>query len=188
MDAYQINLLATNQIIFLSEVTREDIEAISSIFKFDWRYFLSRLDSDCEAIVKLESEGKIQGLIHFAFYPYPPKDGKPEYVEIVALETTQLPYRTVQPIGYYLIWYATKMSLEFGCTENDDGSIVELYSLQPVIDYYRDKVKMEGRGSVTLSPSEDGYAFRFSKEQAIKFCTRIEQEYGTPSPVREIGR
>jgi hypothetical protein len=187
MDTYQINLLATNQRISLSEATWEDIEAVSSIFKFDWSYFLSRLDSDCEAIVKLETKGEIQGLIHFAFYPYPAKDGKPEYLEIVALETIQPPYRTIKPIGYYLIWYATRMSLEFGCIGNDDGSIVELYSLVTVIDYYRNKVKMEGRGSITLSPSEDGYAFRFSQEQAIKFCTRIEQEYGTPSPVREIG-
>ena len=183
MDTYQIKLIGTNQVIYLSEATQEDIEAVSSILTFDWLNFWSRLDPDCEAIIKLESQGKIQGLTHIALYPYPLRNDKPEYLEIIALEATRPPYRTVQPIGYYLIWYATKISLEFGCTGNDDNSIVELYSLEPIVDYYRDKVRMEGRGSITLSPSEDGYAFRFSKAQAIEFCDRTEQRYGIPSRV-----
>jgi hypothetical protein len=74
------------------------------------------------------------------------------------------------------------MSLELGCNGSEDGSLVRLNSLESAIDYYRNQVRMEGKGWITLSPDEDGYVFTFSKEQAIEFCTRIEQQYGTPSP------
>jgi hypothetical protein len=47
---------------------------------------------------------------------------------------------------------------------------------------------MEGRGWVNLSPDEDGYAFTFSTEQAIEFCSKVEQQYGIPNPIGEIGR
>jgi hypothetical protein len=182
MDAYQVELNSTAQTIYLSEATREDIETVSSILTCDWLYFWSRLDSDCEAIVKLEADGNVQGLSHIALYPYPLQADRPEYLEIIHIETIQSPRRPVNPVGLYLIWYATKTSLDFDCTGNDDGSIVELDALESAIDYYRDKVMMEGQGCRSIAPGEEGYAFRFSKEQAIEFCTRIEQQYGIPSP------
>jgi hypothetical protein len=183
LNTYQIRLLGTNHVVYLSAARQEDIEAVSSILDFDWLNFWSRLYPDCEAIVKLESEGKIQGLIHIGLYPYPFGNDRPEYLEIIALEATQPPDRLVSPVGLYLVWYAAKMSLEVGCTGNEDGSTVRLNSLESAIDYYRDRVKMEGRGWVTLSPDEDGYAFTFSKEQAIEFCSGVEQQYGIPNPI-----
>jgi hypothetical protein len=187
MDSYEIKLIGDNQVVYLSAARQEDIEAVSSMLNFDWLNFWSRLYPDCEAVVKLESEGKIQGLIHIGLYPYPFANDRPEYLEIIALEATQPPDRFVSPVGLYLIWYAAKMSLGAGCRGNEDGSIVMLNSLESAIDYYRNQVKMEGRGWVTLSPDEDGYAFTFSKEQAIEFCSRIEQQYGIPSPIGEVG-
>jgi hypothetical protein len=183
VDTYQVKLVDTNQIIYLSQATQQDVMSASNTLKCDWLNFWSNLDSDCEAIIKLESQGIVQGLIHIALYPYPPADDRPEYLEIIALEATQRPHRLVQPVGLYLIWYATKTSIDSDCTGNDDGSIVELDSLESAIDYYKNQVRMEGKGWVTLGPYEDGYAFRFSKEQAVKFCNRIEQRYGIPEPI-----
>ena len=97
------------------------------------------------------------------------------YIEIIHIETIQSPSRSVSPVGLYLIWYAAKTSLDFDCTRNDSGSIVELDALESAIDYYRDKVMMERRGWISIVPGEEGYAFRFSQAQAIEFCTRIEQ-------------
>ena len=111
-----------------------------------------------------------------------------KYLEIIHIETIQSPSRSVNPVGLYLIWYAAKTSLDFDCTGNDSGSIVELDALESAIDYYRDKVMMEGQGWRTIVPGEEGYAFRFSQAQAIEFCTRIEQQYGVPSPIGKIGR
>jgi hypothetical protein len=187
VDTYQIKLASTDQVIHLSVATQEDIEAVSSILTCDWLYFWSRLDPDCEAIVKLEAEGNVQGLIHIALYPYPLQAARPEYLEIIHIETIQSPSRPVNPVGLYLIWYAAKTSLNFDCTGNDSGSIVELDALESAIDYYRDKVMMEGRGWISIAPGEEGYAFRFSQAQAIEFCTRIEQQYGIPSPIGKIG-
>ena len=181
MDTYQIKLSSTNQVIYLSEATRADIEFVRSSLTFNWLDFWSRLYPECEAIVKLESEGKIQGLIHLIIYPDPLKGDSPKYLEIIAVEAIQPPDRLVSPVGLYLIWYASKMSLELGCTGSEDGSLVRLNSLESAIDYYRNQVRMEGKGWITLSPDEDGYVFTFSKEQAIEFCTRIEQQYGTPN-------
>jgi hypothetical protein len=182
MKAYRINLLTTNQIVHLSAATQEDIEAVNPVLTFDWLNFWLRLDSDCEAIVKLECEGEIQGLVHFALYPYPPKNDRPEYLEIIHIETIQSPSRNVEPVGLYLIWYATQTSLDFDCAGNNDGSIVELDALESAIDYYREKVMMEGQGWRSIAPGEEGYAFRFSKRQAIEFCSRIEKRYGIPNP------
>jgi hypothetical protein len=187
VDTYQIKLASTDRVIHLSVATQEDIRAVSSILTCDWLYFWSRLDPDCEAIVKLEAEGNVQGLIHIALYPYPLQAARPEYLEIIHIETIQLPSRSVNPVGLYLIWYAAKTSLDFNCSGNDSGSIVELDALESAIDYYRDKVMMEGQGWRTIAPGEEGYAFRFSQAQAIEFCTRIEQKYGVPSPIGKIG-
>jgi hypothetical protein len=186
MNTYRVELPNT-EIIYLAEAVQEDIEAVSSIFNCDWLHFWSRLDSDCEAIVKLVADGKIQGLIHFALYPYPVQDDRPEYLEIIHIEAAKPPNRIVNPVGLYLIWYATKISLIANCVGNESGSIVELDSLEIAIDYYRDRVRMEGKGWITIGPDEDGYAFRFSQAQAIEFCNRIEQQYGIPAPVREVG-
>jgi hypothetical protein len=183
VNTYQVKLSDTNQIICLSPATQKDILSASKSLNCDWLNFWQNLDASCEVIIKLECCGIVQGLIHIALYPYPLADGKPEYLEIIALEATQVPHRFVKPVGLYLIWYATKTSLVSDCTGNDDGSIVELDSLESAIDYYENQVRMEGKGCVTLGPYEDGYAFRFSKEQAITFCNRIEQRYGIPETI-----
>lgn len=101
MDTYQIKLASTDRVIHLSVATQEDIKAVSSTLTCDWLYFWSRLYPECEAIVKLEAEGNVQGLIHIALYPYPLQAARPEYLEIIHIETIQSPSRLVNPVGLY---------------------------------------------------------------------------------------
>jgi hypothetical protein len=62
-------------------------------------------------------------------------------------------------------------------------------SVENAIPYYRDIIKMESLGWVTLAPGEDGYAFRFTLTEARNFCRRQENTYDaqrelTPEQVR----
>jgi hypothetical protein len=165
---------------YLSEASNSDIGEISlsQDFQCDWSRLWENTDFNCEAIVKLVYQGKIQGIIKFAFYPHPAPDGVPQFTEILNIECLPRQGRITSPVGLWLIWYAVKMCFEFGCSGDSSNSILILTSVEPAIQYYKDKVKMEALQWTTLSPSEAGYAFRFSKSQAIEFLTRIESKYG----------
>ena len=145
----------------------------------NWQGFWNQADWDCECIVKLTFRGEIFGLIHFALYPYPPVNNIAEYLEILHIECKNQPNRLITPVGFWLIWYATKIALEY-CQGNSSESIVELDAVEDAIDYYRDKVMMEEIGWTTIAPGEEGYAFKFSQSSAQQFCQRIEIKYGIP--------
>jgi|GEM_PF-1535740 len=166
---------------YLAAADESDIAEISLVlgFKCDWTRLWSNADFDCEALVKLTYQGKIQGIVKFALYPYPAPDGIPQFTEILNIESLSGADRTVSPVGLWLIWYAVKICLEVGCSGDASGSILVLISVELAIPYYRDKVKMEGLQWTTLSPDEEGYAFRFSKSQAIEFLNGINNQYGT---------
>jgi hypothetical protein len=66
-----------------------------------------------------------------------------------------------------------------------NDSVMLLISVKLAIPYYRDKVMMEGLHWASLGTEEEGYAFRFSKSQAIEFLKRIENEYGQPTKISE---
>lgn len=151
----------------------------STDLTFDWRYFWTKADFDCEAIVKLSYQREVLGLIRFALYPYPCSDDAPEYLEILHLQCVSRDRRLVNPVGFWLIWYALKIGLKY-CVGDDDGILVRLDSLEEAIPYYRDKVKMEGLGWTNTAPGEQGYAFKFTKEGAEAFCRRLEQGYSSP--------
>lgn len=165
---------------YLAAADESDIAEISRVsgFKCDWTALWNNTDEDCEALVKLTYQGKIQGIVKFALYPYPAPDGIPRFTEILNIESLSGTDRTVAPVGLWLIWYAVKICLEVGCSGDANGSILVLISLELAIPYYRDKVRMEGLQWTTLSPDEEGYAFRFSKSQAIEFLNGITNEYG----------
>ncbi|MFQ4143652.1 hypothetical protein [Chlorogloeopsis sp. ULAP02] len=86
--------------------------------------------------------------------------------------------RLIEPIGKWLIWYATKVGLEY-CQGEAEALLIFLVSLDTAVSYYRDKVQMEYLKPVTIAPGEDGYAFRFSRTAAA-FCERHESEQGMP--------
>ncbi len=145
----------------------------------NWQRFWQKADWDCECIIKLSWKGQILGLIHFALYPYPPTNNLAEYVEILHIESCRIQDRDITPVGFWLIWYATKIALYY-CEGNSFGSILELDAIEDAIDYYRDKVKMEEMGWTTIAPGEEGYAFKFSQTSAKKYCNRISTKYGMP--------
>jgi hypothetical protein len=169
LPTYRVKILKDNLVdhAFLEEAEQSDITEISLLpgFKCDWTRLWSNTDFDCEALVKLTYQGKIQGIIKFALYPYPPPSGIPEFTEILNLESLPKETRSAHPLGLWLIWYAVKMCLEFGCSEDSNGSVLVLISVESAIPYYRDQVKMEKLHWTTISPDEDGYAFRFSSRR-----------------------
>lgn len=145
---------------------------------FDWRNFWRDTDFNCAAIIKLSMRGEVLGLIRFALYPYRFSGNAPEYLEILHLQCVSKERRLVNPVGFWLLWYAVQIGLKY-CVDNN-GRLIILDSLEDAIPYYRDKVNMEGLGWTDIAPGEPGYAFRFTKEGAREFCSRVEQEYGCP--------
>jgi hypothetical protein len=172
---------------YLAEANERDIAEISALqdFRCDWKALWENADFDCEALVKMTHKSQIQGIVKFALYPYPAPDGMPEFVEILNIESLTGDSKTVYPVGYWLIWYAVKICLEVGCSGDISESVLVLISVKLAIPYYQDKVKMEGLCWTSLGPEEEGYAFRFSKSQAIEFLNRIENEYGQPTEISE---
>ena len=148
-------------------------------FTFAWRDFWQKSDFDCEAIIKLSYQGDILGLIRFGIYPYPFPRNAPEYIEVSHLQCIFRERRLVNPVGFWLLWYAAQIGFNY-CMGETDGTLLRLDSLENAIPYYRDKVKMEELGWINISPGEEGYAFRFTQQRAKEFCTRIEQEYRHP--------
>ena len=74
---------------YLAVAGESDIAEISLVpgFKCDWMALWSNADFDCEALVKLTYQGKIQGIVKFALYPYPAPDGIPRFTEILNIES-----------------------------------------------------------------------------------------------------
>jgi hypothetical protein len=182
MPSYKINVTSgdrSEDFAYLEHLNEFDFDQLAeSYFECNWLDFWEAADFNCEAFIKLKYRGQVLGLIRFALYPYPVGNGLPEVVEILNIESVREKIRISSPVGLWLIWYAAKISMEFDCTTDATGSAVTIISLEPAIDYYLNKVRMEGQGWTTISPYEDGYAFRFSKEQASEFCDRIEDSYG----------
>ncbi|HAX84806.1 MAG TPA: hypothetical protein DCY91_00745, partial [Cyanobacteria bacterium UBA11370] len=120
-------------------------------------------------------------LFGMTIYPYP---GSPKFLEIEQLETNpisrgQRTNRLIAPIGKWLIWYSTKVGLQY-CSQAANESLIALVSLTGAVAYYRDVIQMEYLDTVTIAPGEDGYAFRFSRTAAAAFCQRHESEWGVP--------
>ena len=176
-----IDNLGLETYAYLEPAQQEDMPSISSPdFTFAWSDFWKISDFDCEAIIKLSYEGKVLGLIRFGLYPYRfPGEYTPEYIEVSHLQYISKEKRLVNPVGFWLLWYAAQIGFNY-CKGETDGTLLRLDSLDDAIPYYRDKVKMEGLRWINISPGEEGYAFRFTQERAKEFCTRIEQKYGYP--------
>jgi hypothetical protein len=169
-------------------VLEEAQEFDMSVFKAengrcDWESFWRYADFNCEAIIKITYQQTILGLIRFGLYPYP-TDEKPEFIYVSHVECVEKETRLIKPVGFWLFWYATRIALDF-CSGDRSGTILFLDSVEDAIDYYRDKVMMEGIGWVSSAPGEDYYAFGFTKEQGEAFCNRVEGKYGSAVPITE---
>lgn len=177
-----IRVLSTGmQTAVLTPATASDMPADWSC---DWVSLWINTDFDCQNIVKLVYDNQLWGLVKYGLYPYP---GSPETLEIENLETNpsnrgQLNIRLIEPVGKWLIWYATQVSLQY-CSGGLNDTAIFLVSLESAIDYYRDIIEMQYIGATTIAPGEDGYAFKFSKSGATGFCQRVEAQWGVPAPL-----
>lgn len=180
--SYQVKLRSATGLVdgFLGSADATDMPARDSrTWTFDWGSFWNRADFDCEAFIKLTGGQQLLGLARVALYPFPFPDDSPEYVEILQIQCVPKRSRDFTPVGFWLIWYATQIALDY-CTGDGQGLLLRLDAVEGAIAYYRDKVMMEPLGWVSLSPSEEGYAFGFTEKSARSFCRRVEQTYGTP--------
>lgn len=145
-----------------------------------WSNIWDKMDSDCQAIIKLVYQNQIWGLMRYGIYPYPgtPKFAEIEHLEANPISTGVRANRLVSPIGKWLIWYAIQAACS-SCNISDNAPLVILVSLEQAFKYYRDTIEMEYVGATTIAPGEDGYAFRFTKEQAIAYSQRHESQWGT---------
>ena len=156
-------------------------EEMPTNWTFDWSALWQSTDFDCQNIVKLVYAGQVWGLVRYGLYPYP---GNPKFLEIEQLEANPTSRgedtnRLIKPIGQWLIWYATKVGLQY-CLE-DGNTLIFLVSLDSAVGYYRYRIQMEYLEPVTIAPGEDGYAFRFSRTDAAGFCRRHESQWGVPT-------
>lgn len=145
---------------------------------FDWQGLWCRADFYCEAFIKLSFSNRLLGLIRFALYPAH-TDNEFEYLEILHLEAVPRSQRNVSPVGFWLIWYACHIGL-MCCPGESDGTLIRLDSTEDAMEYYESKVKMYPLGGVRSAPGESLYAFRFTKQEAKRFCRRQERTYGRP--------
>ncbi len=145
-----------------------------------WQTIWNKMDSDCQSIIKLVYQNQIWGLMRYGIYPYP---GEPKFVEIEHLEANPISQvkaanRYVTPIGKWLIWYAIQGGLQ-NCLISDQDLLLFLVSVEQAFEYYRDTIGMEYVGEETLAPGEDGYAFKFTKRQAIAYAQKHQSQWGT---------
>ena len=179
MFSYLVNVIdrqGQQQEAHLKSATPEDFKGD---WVCDWQNLWSIMDPDCEAVIKLSHKAQSIGFMKFGLYPYPQIGNKSEYLLISNIEAQQGQRRIVKPVGLWLIWYATQISLE-QCTGDPAGSIVILDAYERAIPYYSNKIGMEGLGWTTISPTEEGYAFRFTQAQARQFCSRLERKWSSP--------
>lgn len=138
----------------------------------------------CQNIVKLVYEEQVWGLVRYGLYPYP---GTPRFLEIEQLEANpasrgEAALRLIEPIGKWLIWYATQVGLQ-SCEGEANDTLIALESLESAFLYYRDIVQMQYLGPTTIAPGEDGYVFRFTRKEAAAFCRRQENQWGASTPL-----
>ncbi|MFE1744872.1 hypothetical protein [Coleofasciculus sp. H7-2] len=182
--SYRVRILtqaAGEQDAVISPATIDDMP---NNWTFNWQELWQRTDFEVQNIVKLVYEEQVWGLIRYIVFPYP---GTPHTLEIEHLETNpvsrgQQANRLIEPIGKWLIWYVTQISLRY-CSGGMNDTPLVLVSVDSAFDYYRDIIEMQYIGATTIAPGEDGYVFKFTRDNAAEFTRRQEQQWGYPTPV-----
>lgn len=179
--SYQVKVIIESSFEETALITSAQKKDMPKNWSFDWLSLWRNTNFDCQNIVKLVYQNKVWGLIRYGLYPYP---GSPKFLEIEQLEANPMSRgedteRFIEPIGKWLIWYATRVGLKF-CHIKANEPLVVLVALDTALSYYNDKIEMEYLGPTTIAPGEDGYAFRFSKKAAIAFCKKQVSLRGVP--------
>jgi len=167
-------------------------------WQFDWQSFWeSSVNDSTDVIIKFVYAGSILGLVRYTLYNTcyaEDKDGNIiesdtyNQVEILHLETHPSyrhgnPNRMVRPIGIWLVYYVCTVALSMClsstselASESSDLAqppLVVLSALEEAVDYYKNVIQMELRGTTSGGPGEDDlHVFTFSREAAIEFCDK----------------
>ena len=147
---------------------------------FNWKELWKITDFEHQNIIKISSNGFTQGLLRYAVYS--DENNKPYLLEILHLESLPKDKRLIDPIGRWLIWYASETGLKF-CIGEEKDILISLDSVEAAISYYRDIIRMEPLGWTNIAPGEDGYAFCFTHAEAKKFICRQTNTYGDPKKI-----
>ena len=179
--------LGQNDKALLESAQAHDMNA-PNFKKYPWpNIWALALKTEWEGFVKLSYEAKVLGLLQYAVFPeelpdddtfiYEKQEGfvKVEYLEAVK----DADKRLVDPIGQWLMWYATQVALTY-CKGNKNGTILGLLSEPESIGYYKDTILMEGGSLPDEHQGVTLNAFKFSQCGAEEFCERVIAEYGEP--------
>jgi hypothetical protein len=169
-----ISIKNTRVIATLEPAKEEEMPTFGK-WNFDWKNIWRITNFQYQNIIKLSYQDSLSGLIRYAVYTS--EEDVPYLLEVLHLESVPKDQRLVSPIGSWLIWYAVQTGLEY-CIPDESDTLISLDSLEDAIPYYRDIIKMESLGWVTIAPGEDGYAFRFTTTEARNFCGRQTNTYG----------
>ncbi|MDZ8257984.1 hypothetical protein [Nostoc sp. ChiQUE01b] len=176
--AYQVPVTTqanTSIQVSLKPAKKEDM-IISDKWSFNWKELWEKTDFEYQNIIKLSYKDNILGFIKYAVYVS--EENIPYALEVLQLESVPKSTRQVAPIGQWLLWYVSQVALSFCTLNENDEVLVYLDSLEEAIPYYKDIIKMEPKGWVTIAPGEDGYAFQFTVTGARDFCERQTNTYG----------
>jgi hypothetical protein len=180
--SYRVRVLTQERGEQEAVISPATVDDMPSNWTFRWKELWRRTDFDLQSIVKLVYNQQVWGLIRYIVFPYP---GIPETLEIQHLESNpvsrgQEANRLIEPIGKWLFWYATQVGLQY-CSGGLSDTPIILVSLDSAFDYYRDIIEMQYVGATNLAPGEDGYVFKFSRDNAAAFTRRHESQWGIPT-------
>lgn len=174
----------------LSQAAKQDM--CNSSFGFSWSYLWDISNFDWGNIIKISYKDRTLGLVRYELQPQPEVEDPQEIaslqhqlVNILHLEAISGQHRVMEPLGKWLIWYATRVGLQY-CSGTSTGALIALTALPQAELYYRNKIQMEFLDKVIMPSGEYGYAFRFSSVRAKDFCKRHEEQYGFPRKVSEV--
>ncbi|AFY40690.1 hypothetical protein Lepto7376_4601 [[Leptolyngbya] sp. PCC 7376] len=171
-----INQFNQNDFAVISKANQDDMP---KNWQCNWTELFAGLEEEYyEGMLKIEHRSSLLGLVKFALYPDPPE--QVEFVEILNLEAVSRSYRSANPIGQWLVWYVCHLAIQY-CPHGSATQILFLTSVHDAFEYYRDIIKMEYISESSLGPGEDGYVFRFKRQDAIQFCNILEELYGSPT-------
>ncbi|MBD2083529.1 hypothetical protein NDI49_05145 [Trichocoleus sp. ST-U3] len=182
--SYRVRVLtqaAGEQEAVISPARMEDMP---NNWTFSWQELWQRTDFEVQNIVKLVYEEQVWGLIRYGvnLYADSPETLEIEHLEANPISRGKLANRLIEPIGKWLIWYATQVSLRY-CSGGGSDTPIFLVSLDSAFDYYRDIIEMQYVGAKSIAPGDDGYVFKFSRDNAAAFCRRHERQWGIPASV-----